>query len=206
MPLQDSGQITINQINIEAGRGSGTQASLNDKDIRDMINKAASTQMNMEEWYGASSSYLTYPGDNPVFGQAINDFGSTLGSGSNASGWGSNVSVTPGFANQIYWQAGGTLIPAGTYTLNYTSVSVSGTTGSCRPILFTDNNTGFSNSNRGSTGYGMRNFEPAANIITGTGTMSITSSYDFYFGIDHRRGIPDAHRYELGNNNHLRRD
>ena len=45
MPLPSSGQITINQIHVEAGGGSGSQAAINDADIRDMIAKAQQRKM-----------------------------------------------------------------------------------------------------------------------------------------------------------------
>lgn len=56
MALQTSGQITLNDIHIEAGGGSGTQASINDSDIRGLIGKASGAQMAFSEWYGASAS------------------------------------------------------------------------------------------------------------------------------------------------------
>ena len=55
MALQTSGAISLNQIHIEAGGTSGTQASLNDSDIRGLISKASGAQMSFSEWYGASS-------------------------------------------------------------------------------------------------------------------------------------------------------
>ena len=42
-------------MHIEAGGASGTQVSLNDSDIRDMISKGSGVQMSFSEWYGASS-------------------------------------------------------------------------------------------------------------------------------------------------------
>lgn len=56
MALQTSGAISLNQIHIEAGGSSGTQASLNDSDIRGLIGKASGAQMSFSEWYGASAS------------------------------------------------------------------------------------------------------------------------------------------------------
>jgi hypothetical protein len=55
MALQSSGQITLNQIHLEAGGSSQTQASLNDADIRGLINKGSGAQMAMDEWYNASA-------------------------------------------------------------------------------------------------------------------------------------------------------
>ena len=56
MPLQTSGAISLNDIHVEAGGTSGTQASINDSDIRALIGKASGATMSFSEWYGASFS------------------------------------------------------------------------------------------------------------------------------------------------------
>jgi len=56
MPLPSSGQIHLNDIHVEAGGSSGTQAAINDADIRALIGKSSGVQMAFSEWYGASSS------------------------------------------------------------------------------------------------------------------------------------------------------
>jgi hypothetical protein len=55
MPLQTSGAISLNDIHIEAGGSSGSQASINDQDIRDLIGKGSGAQMSFSEWYGAAA-------------------------------------------------------------------------------------------------------------------------------------------------------
>jgi hypothetical protein len=61
MALTSSGQIDLNAMHVEAGGTTGTECTLNDADIRDMIDKASGAQMAFNEWYGASSvSYTTY--------------------------------------------------------------------------------------------------------------------------------------------------
>ena len=55
MPLQSSGAISLNEIHIEAGGSSATQAALNDSDIRALIGKSSASQMSFSEWYGASA-------------------------------------------------------------------------------------------------------------------------------------------------------
>ena len=55
MALQSSGAISLDDIHVEAGGTTGTLASINDSDIRDLINKTADTSMAFNEWYGASS-------------------------------------------------------------------------------------------------------------------------------------------------------
>lgn len=54
MAITNGPQIAISQIHAEVG-GTG-QASLNDSDIRGLINKASGAQMAMSEWYGASAA------------------------------------------------------------------------------------------------------------------------------------------------------
>lgn len=62
MALQTSGAISLNQIHVEAGGSSGTQASMNDADIRGLIDKGSGTQMSFSEWYGASASVdISFP-------------------------------------------------------------------------------------------------------------------------------------------------
>ena len=56
MALPSSGAISLNQIHVEVGGASGTQASINDADIRALIGKGSGVQMSFSEWYGASAS------------------------------------------------------------------------------------------------------------------------------------------------------
>lgn len=60
MALPTSGQITLNQIHVEAGGSSGSQASINDSDIRSLIG-AVSGQSNLSfsSFYGASAGFST---------------------------------------------------------------------------------------------------------------------------------------------------
>ena len=59
MALPNSGPLSLNQIHVEAGGSSGTQASINDSDIRGLIGKSSGAQMSFNEWYGASSTVTT---------------------------------------------------------------------------------------------------------------------------------------------------
>ena len=54
--IPTSGAISLNQMHTEAGGTSGTEVSINDADIRALINKAESVQMSFSEWYGASAN------------------------------------------------------------------------------------------------------------------------------------------------------
>jgi len=55
MPLQSSGAISLNEMHIEAGGSSGTQASINDSDIRGLVGTSSGTSIGFSEFYGASA-------------------------------------------------------------------------------------------------------------------------------------------------------
>jgi hypothetical protein len=59
MPLTSSGAISLNEMHIEAGGTTGTEATINDTDIIGMIAKTAGTAMSFNEWYGASAGYTS---------------------------------------------------------------------------------------------------------------------------------------------------
>ena len=68
MPLQNSGAISLNEIHIEAGGGSGTQVSINESDVRGLIGKSSGSQMAFSEWYGASNVIAPAVGWTDVLG------------------------------------------------------------------------------------------------------------------------------------------
>ena len=84
MPLPSSGQITINQIHVEAGGGSGSQAAINDADIRDMIGKGSTAQNAFNEYYGVSAAapIATFKGRTLTTGNGFPTGNVTLSSGS----------------------------------------------------------------------------------------------------------------------------
>ena len=55
MALPSSGPLSLNQIHIEAGGSSGTLCSLNDADIRGIINKADQATNSILEYRGQSA-------------------------------------------------------------------------------------------------------------------------------------------------------
>lgn len=55
MPLPSSGSISLNQIHIEAGGSSGTECTINDADIRGIINKNAGATNAFSEYRGQSA-------------------------------------------------------------------------------------------------------------------------------------------------------
>lgn len=63
MPLPSSGAISLNQMHVEAGGSSGTQASINDSDIRGLISKASGAQSSFSSFYGASAGTQVLSGN-----------------------------------------------------------------------------------------------------------------------------------------------
>ena len=57
MTLQSSGAISLDDIHVEAGGTSGTSCTINDSDIRDLIDKSSGATMAFNEWYGASADW-----------------------------------------------------------------------------------------------------------------------------------------------------
>lgn len=55
MVLQTSGQISLDDIHVEAGGTTGSLVSINDSDVRNLIAKTAGAQNAFSEYYGASS-------------------------------------------------------------------------------------------------------------------------------------------------------
>lgn len=58
MALPSSGQISLNEMHVEAGGTSGTQAGLNDSDIRALIGASSESEMEFSDWYGASANWV----------------------------------------------------------------------------------------------------------------------------------------------------
>lgn len=83
MPLPSSGAITLNQIHVEAGGSSGTQAALNDTDIRAMIGKSSGASNSFSEYYGVSASAptATYKGRLQTTGNGFPSGSISLSSG-----------------------------------------------------------------------------------------------------------------------------
>ena len=61
MPLPSSGTLSLNQIHIEVGGGSGSQCSLGDSDISSLIGYGTTQQKSISNYYGASAgpSYVS---------------------------------------------------------------------------------------------------------------------------------------------------
>jgi hypothetical protein len=90
MALQTSGQISLNDLHIEAGGTTGTQVSLNDTDIRGLISKSSGVQMSVSEWYGASNSVVI----NLVIASNTNNYNLFSSKGGTYSAGNTTVNVT----------------------------------------------------------------------------------------------------------------
>ena len=94
MPLTSSGQIDLNAMHVEAGGTSGTECSLNDTDIRGMIDKASGAQMAFNEWYGASSTFSFTISSNTKQGN--------LNSLATAAGWDGSAALECTINSNVY--------------------------------------------------------------------------------------------------------
>ena len=55
LDLPASGQISLNEIGVEAGQANNSQSGLNDSDIRGLISSATNSQISLADFYGISS-------------------------------------------------------------------------------------------------------------------------------------------------------
>ena len=129
MALQSTGSITLNDIHIEAGGTSATEASINDTDILGLIGAGIETEVEFSDWYGASMpiSYIgavstvqgsagspayisltslnLQQGDLVIVAAAQDGPGDTYTNGYTTSGWTAQTPVTyntatePGFSS-----------------------------------------------------------------------------------------------------------
>ena len=88
--IPTSGAISLNQMHTEVGGTSGTQVSINDADIRGLINKASGATMSFNEWYGASAS-TSFTVNQGSSGSTVGFFSGSYGSISPASFDGANI-------------------------------------------------------------------------------------------------------------------
>lgn len=140
MALQSSGAISLNDIHVEAGGSSGTQASINDSDIRALIGKSSGAQMSFSEWYGASSveintalniitiddeevteeTVTVYSGirfDRDGSGHQLFGTNTLQVNGTNSYQWLTQIGATNGDDFQIYMSNNGLTISSGSGTI-----------------------------------------------------------------------------------------
>lgn len=132
MTLQASGAISLDDIHVEAGGTTGTLASINDTDIRNLISSTPGTTVSFDDFYGAGgvvvevgdgtvSDVVTSPAS-AVASITFNNNGTIAISGNSSSysdtAWASPTGTGTGDAYEIQVTATGS---GGTFT---------GTTGS----------------------------------------------------------------------------
>lgn len=191
MTLPSSGAISLNQIHVEAGGSSGSQAAMNDSDIRDMIGKGSTSQNSFNDYYAVSAAApaATYKGRIQTTGNGFPAGYVTLSSGTKI------VVVTlqlPGYRN-TYCNLGSSALTlaadsfvatghnnaGGSHSLVYylaTSASgstyISGNGGSGRSVCHVWEITGYNSSTPSST---------AIASFQGTGyskTVSLSTQYN----------------------------
>ena len=69
MALQASGAISLDDMHVEVGGTSGTTCSLNDADIRALIDVGDSGQQSIQQYYGQSSETSLPTGGSQINGQ-----------------------------------------------------------------------------------------------------------------------------------------
>jgi len=165
MPLPSSGAISLNQIHIEAGGSSGSLATLNDSDIRDMIAKSSGAANSFNEYYGITNTapVATYVGRLQTTGNGFPSGGlnfSTTGTkvvvitlqlgGPNNTyvNFGSTAmtqaaKIDSPSSNPSVWQASPTSAIYWLETSTTGSVSISGNGGSGRSVLHAYEITGY---------------------------------------------------------------
>jgi len=141
MPLPSSGSISLNQIHIEAGGSSGSQASLNDADIRAMIGKSSGASNAFSEYRGVSASQpsVSYRGRTATTGNGFPQGYVSLSSGTKVVvvclqlGGGSSTYCNLGSTSLTLASKMGTLAPVSgiwggvwTSAIYYTQTSASG--------------------------------------------------------------------------------
>jgi len=203
MALPSSGQITLNQIHVEAGGSSGSQAAMNDSDIRAMIGKGSTSQNAFSEYYGVSSASptITYKGRSYTTGNGFPSGSFNLSSGTKivvaamqlASSSGGNTYMTMGGSSmteaaglQSYGNnsAGVSIGAGGDVAIYYLVSSASGSTyftgngGSGRSVLEVFEITGYNSSTPTATA-SMTNIDNiGSNGSTAYGSLTLNETYN----------------------------
>ena len=69
MGLQNSGAISLDDLHVEVGGTSGTTCSLNDADIRALIDVGSGAGQSIQQYYGQSSETSLPTGGSQINGQ-----------------------------------------------------------------------------------------------------------------------------------------
>ena len=107
MALQSSGQISLDDIHVEAGGSTGSEATINDSDIRDLIGASSGAELEFADFYGATATdaLSSYTMDWEHYNDDASDWinpGSIKNSSYSSFNWSSDGSYVPS------WRADGT--------------------------------------------------------------------------------------------------
>jgi hypothetical protein len=164
MPVQSSGQVSLNDLHIEAGGTSGTECSFNDSDIRGLIDKGAAAQMSMNEWYGASNVF--------TFNITSNTNQANLSTLATAAGWNGSAALECTINSGVYVWSNNRTVAA--LTVNVTDAIVYNNG-------YIMGQGGRGGKNTGSSSYSANSGGPAINV-TATGTTIQNNSGAFIAG------------------------
>lgn len=118
MTLPSSGAISLNEMNVEVNNPTNTLCSLNDSDIRALIDKASGAEMSFNEWYGAQNTFSFTISSNTLKG--------TLTTLATAAGWDGNDLIDCTIASGVYVWSDSTSTAALTIDEAYATVTNNG--------------------------------------------------------------------------------
>ena len=175
MPVTSSGAVTLDEIHVEAGGSTGSSCTINDADIRALIDKSDGATMAFNEWYGATASLDQDSGTATAFGansSNLKNVAITFDSNSN------KVVIVYNLSNKAYAVVG---TPADDLSITFgTAVQIDSTSleyGGTMDVTFD------SNSNKVVVVYGLGNTSSyggraIVGTVSGTG-ISFGSATDF---------------------------
>lgn len=166
MPVVSSGQISLNDLHIEAGGTSGTECSFNDADIRGLISKSPGAQMTMGEWYGASGSFSFTISSNTQY--------ANLNSLALAAGWDGSSALEATIASGVWIWSDNVNTPAMLVNVANAVIINNG------KIIGRGGNGGTGNNSATSAFTAPQSGGPAITISSGVSGVSITNSSGAY--------------------------
>ncbi len=173
MPLQSSGQLTLDEIHVEAGGTTSTEATINDTDIRDLISATADSEMEFADFYGADGS----GGGGGGGGGVSEGLSSSLDSvsGTNAS-WSTRTVDISAYANEdvklVFIYTNGTGGTSYQGDLQLDDIRLDGTTYSFETSTESWETT--------TTDTPVANYSSASFVALGTGTLSYRWNRDAF--------------------------
>tara|TARA_R100001510_G_C7512416_1_gene111467 strand:+ start:52 stop:576 length:525 start_codon:yes stop_codon:yes gene_type:complete len=174
MAVPSTGAISLNDFHVEAGGSNNSQCSLNDADIRDLIDKSSGATMSFNEWYGATAVLWEVTLTNGETGNKNDTVRGFIQNGNYPSA-GSLSDTTIDFASGatcggIYWvNTAGLFFDSGSNSTQgiFTTMKIGSTT-------FANNAAGFDTS----SGSGMYSWGGVANPMPGSPGDTITVVFE----------------------------